>query len=113
MDLATIASFTAAGISFATLIVTTVFTGRRERLKWAREALAEAFYQYVDVSYRAKDAAEDHQRLVWRSAPQTEIDESTAHLRTLRETMQDLQTKLTRSRSQFVESAKRSLALPR
>src|SRR4051794_748456 len=38
----------AAVISLTNLVVTTYFTGRREHMKWAREALAEAFYKYVD-----------------------------------------------------------------
>ena len=50
MEPATVASFTAAGISPATLVVTTFSTGRRERLKWACEAPAEAYHRYVDVS---------------------------------------------------------------
>ena len=155
MNLATFASFTAAGISLATLVVTTFFTGRRERLKWAREALAEAYYHSVDVSYRAKDASTEHQHLLWAGAPETEVAGSAAVLRRLRDEMLDLQTRITllaprptfnrsqelrrrvqdlqdalgpeltserlaelvravaAARSEFIDSAKRSLALPR
>jgi hypothetical protein len=61
MELSTAASFTAAVISLITLVVTTYFTGRRERVKWAREALAEAFYDFVNISYAASDALHHHQ----------------------------------------------------
>jgi|tagenome__1003787_1003787.scaffolds.fasta_scaffold20014897_2 hypothetical protein len=55
----------AAGISLVTLIVTTIATGRRERVKWAREALAEAFYAFVDTSYTAATAARKRQEALW------------------------------------------------
>jgi len=47
------------------LIVTTIATGRRERVKWAREALAEAFYAFVDTSYTAATAARKRQEALW------------------------------------------------
>ena len=59
------ASFTAAAISLITLVVTTYFTGRRERVKWAREALAEAFYDFVNTSYATSQALHHHQKQLW------------------------------------------------
>ncbi len=56
MELATVASFSAAAISLATLIVTTYFASRREHVKWAREELASAFYDFVDTSFSAAGA---------------------------------------------------------
>jgi hypothetical protein len=46
-----------AVISLATLVVTTWAAGQRERAKWARETLAQAFFDFVDVSYSAATAA--------------------------------------------------------
>jgi hypothetical protein len=68
MELSTTASFTAAVISLITLVVTTYFTGRRERVKWAREALAEAFYDFVNTSYAASEALHHHQKQLWAGA---------------------------------------------
>jgi hypothetical protein len=45
-----------AVISLATLAVTTWASGQRERAKWARETLAEAFFDFVDTSYTAANA---------------------------------------------------------
>ena len=55
----------AAVISLVTLVVTTIATGRRERVKWAREALAEAFYAFIDTSYTTATAARKHQEALW------------------------------------------------
>lgn len=68
MELSTVASLTAAIISLVTLVVTTYFTGRRERVKWAREALAEAFYDFVNASYAASQALHQHQKWLWSDA---------------------------------------------
>jgi hypothetical protein len=56
----TFIALAAALISLATLIVTTVATSRRERANWARETLAEAFFDFVDASYDAGQAGKDH-----------------------------------------------------
>jgi hypothetical protein len=58
----------AAGISLATLIV----TGRRERVKWAREALAGAFYTFIDTSYTAATAARKRQEVLWSGSSDDE-----------------------------------------
>lgn len=62
----------AAGISLATLIVTTIATGRRERVKWAREALAGAFYTFIDTSYTAATAARKRQEVLWSGSSDDE-----------------------------------------
>ena len=58
----------AAGISLLTLIVTTYATGRREDVRWAREELAKAYYEFVDASYAAGQALHRHQELLWADA---------------------------------------------
>ncbi|MEU8239745.1 hypothetical protein AB0C07_15995 [Actinoplanes missouriensis] len=50
------AAIAAAVISLATLIVTTLVTGRREQRKWVREALTDAFTAFLDASWRGTDA---------------------------------------------------------
>jgi hypothetical protein len=86
--LSTAASFTAAAISLITLVVTTYFTGRRERVKWAREALAEAFYDFVNTSYMASQALHHHQKQLWAGADgsslQASADEVNAQILALR-----------------------------
>jgi hypothetical protein len=57
MELSTVASFAAAAISLATLVVTTYFASRREHVRWAREELASAFYDFIDASYSGAGAA--------------------------------------------------------
>lgn len=88
MELSTAASFTAAAISLITLVVTTYFTGRRERVKWAREALAEAFYDFVNTSYMASHALHHHQKQLWAGADgsslQASADEVNAQILALR-----------------------------
>jgi hypothetical protein len=73
MELSVIASFTAAVISLMTLVLTTYFAGRRERVKWAREALAEAFYDFVDASYSASNAVHQHQKHLWQGSDEDSI----------------------------------------
>jgi hypothetical protein len=88
MELSTAASFTAAAISLITLVVTTYFTGRRERVKWAREALAEAFYDFVNTSYMASQALHHHKKQIWAGADgsslQASADEVNAQILALR-----------------------------
>ncbi len=62
-----------AVISLVTLIVTTYFTGRRERVKWAREQLAEAFYDFVNATYAASQAAHQLQKALWADAEPASI----------------------------------------
>lgn len=59
----------AAVISLATLVVTTIATGRRERQKWAREALSEAFFELLDASNEFSEAIADYQLTVWEDEP--------------------------------------------
>ncbi len=54
------------------------------RLKWSRDALAEAFYKYVDASYRSRDAAQIHQQLLWDNAEIADVEASTSALRVMR-----------------------------
>jgi ribosomal protein L29 len=77
----TITTFVAlagAIISLATLVVTTWATGQRERAKWARETLAEAFFDFVDTSYTAANATTKLYRgLVGDAAPETRAADTT------------------------------------
>ncbi|MGW1913204.1 hypothetical protein ACWCQS_21325 [Streptomyces sp. NPDC002076] len=41
----------------ATLVVTTVVGGRRERHRWARDALTDAFVAFLEASWRHSDIA--------------------------------------------------------
>ena len=88
MELSTAASFTAAAISLVTLVVTTYFTGRRERVKRAREALAKAFYDFVNASYMPNQALHHHQKQLWAGADgsslQASADEVNAQILALR-----------------------------
>jgi hypothetical protein len=88
MELSTAASFTAAAISLVTLVVTTYFTGRRERVKRAREALTKAFYDFVNASYMASQALHHHQKQLWAGADgsslQASADEVNAQILALR-----------------------------
>jgi hypothetical protein len=57
MDVNGWAAWTAAATSLATLIVTTVVAGRRERHRWARDALTDAFVAFLEASWRHSDIA--------------------------------------------------------
>jgi hypothetical protein len=56
----TFVALAGALISLVTLVVTTRSASRRERRKWARETLAEAFFDFVNSSYDAGQAAKEH-----------------------------------------------------
>ncbi|MGW7056542.1 hypothetical protein [Streptomyces sp. NPDC054887] len=55
-DASALAAWAAAATSVATLVVTTVVGGRRDHRRWAREALADAFVQFLEASWRHSDA---------------------------------------------------------
>jgi hypothetical protein len=50
------AALFAAAASIATLITTTMISGRREQRMWVREALTDAFIGFLDASWRSSDA---------------------------------------------------------
>lgn len=54
-DVSTWAAWAAAATSLATLIVTTVVGGRRERHRWARDALTDAFVAFLEASWAHSD----------------------------------------------------------
>jgi hypothetical protein len=67
-----------AVLSLLTLVVTTWATGQRERAKWARETLAEAFFDFVDTSYTAASAAtKRHSGLRSSASPETQAADET------------------------------------
>jgi hypothetical protein len=83
-----------AVLSAVTLIVTTIATGRRERAKWAREALAEAFYAFVDESYLLADLAKDHLDLLWAGADDLEVERSREVVRVQQDALRKTMTKI-------------------
>jgi hypothetical protein len=94
MELSTVAAFAAAAISLATLVVTTYFTGRRERAKWAREALAEAFYDFIDVSYSATAALHQYQKHLWQGGDDDALRDSADAMRAQEVALRHAQTKI-------------------
>ncbi|MGW1765564.1 hypothetical protein ACWCQL_16010 [Streptomyces sp. NPDC002073] len=57
MDASGFAAWAAAVTSMATLAVTTVVQGRREKHSWSREALTDAFVAFLSASWRHSDIA--------------------------------------------------------
>lgn len=57
MDASGWAAWAAAATSLVTLVVTTVVGGRRERHRWARDALTDAFVAFLEASWRHSDIA--------------------------------------------------------
>ena len=54
-SVASVLSATAASIAAVLTAINLYVTGRRERAKWAREALVDAFIAFLDESFKAKD----------------------------------------------------------
>lgn len=57
MDASEYAAWAAAATSVATLVVTTVVGGRREKRQWARGALTDAFVAFLAASWQHSDLA--------------------------------------------------------
>ncbi|MFJ2879509.1 hypothetical protein ACIPJN_19440 [Streptomyces sp. NPDC086796] len=57
MDAGGYAAWAAAVTSVATLVVTTVVGGRREKRQWARGALTDAFVAFLSASWQHSDLA--------------------------------------------------------
>lgn len=57
MDAGGYAAWAAAVTSAATLVVTTLVSGRREQVRWARDALTDAFVGFLAASWRHSDVA--------------------------------------------------------
>lgn len=94
VDVTTWAAIAAAVLGVINLAITTYSTGRRERLKWARETLGDATFAFVDASYRAADGAKKLQFLYSTGADQATIDEGNAQLWVYREELRNSLTKL-------------------
>ncbi|WP_331732738.1 hypothetical protein OG592_42310 (plasmid) [Streptomyces avidinii] len=60
MDASGYAAWAAAATSLATLGVTTIVQGRREKHRWSREALTDAFVAFLSASWRHSDIARGH-----------------------------------------------------
>lgn len=93
-DLTAIAASSAAVVSIANLAVTTYSTGRRERFKWARDSLAEAFYFFIDTSYLYTSALNRHQRLLREEGTADEIEIVKQTVQAQRSTLKHAQTKI-------------------
>lgn len=59
MDAGGYAAWAAAVTSAATLVVTTVVGGRRDQRQWARQALTDAFVEFLAASWRHSDLAKE------------------------------------------------------
>jgi len=57
MDASGYAAWAAAVTSAATLVVTTLVSGRREQVRWARDALTDAFVAFLSASWKHSDLA--------------------------------------------------------
>ena len=57
MDASGYAAWAAAVTSAATLVVTTLVSGRREQHRWARDALTDAFVAFLSASWNHSDLA--------------------------------------------------------
>jgi hypothetical protein len=84
----------AAITSLATLVVTTIAAGRRERAKWAREELSQAFYEFIDASFRTRDSAKDLQDLHWAGASVDRLSQAAAVVEDQRTALRHSQTKI-------------------
>ncbi|MGH3569611.1 MAG: hypothetical protein ACRDRH_27085 [Pseudonocardia sp.] len=70
------------------------FASRRERLKWAREALSEATFTFVDASFQAKDAATRLRQLYVRNGSSTDIQGADSEMWREREKLRNALTRL-------------------
>ncbi|GAA1860829.1 hypothetical protein GCM10009836_46220 [Pseudonocardia ailaonensis] len=82
-----------AVVSVATLVATTYFAGRRETVKWAREELAKAYFDFIDATYAATRASYRHHRT---SSEAESADGATGEA--LREAIRGVRGALTRIR---------------
>ncbi|MEU3881165.1 hypothetical protein [Streptomyces californicus] len=87
MDASGYAAWVAAVTSAATLVVTTVVSGRRERLQWARAALTDAFVAFLAASWQHSDLA--------RKSP---MPPDTASVEAMRDQYAEMRNQLTRLR---------------
>jgi hypothetical protein len=74
VNLATYAAFAAAAISLINLVFTTTITGRREKAKWARDAMTDSFYQLLNASFSCKDAASRYRNLVNEASSDAQLN---------------------------------------
>jgi len=93
-DWTAIAATSAAVISIANLTVTTYSAGRRERFKWARDSLAEAFYSFIDTSYLYGSALNKCQRLLWSEGTADEIERARQTMQAQSSMLKHAQTKI-------------------
>lgn len=93
-DITTSAAVLAAVAGVLNLAVTAYFAGRRERLKWAREAIGEATFEFVDASFQVKDAAKRLQHLHTNKANSLEVEAAYTEMWEQRERLRNSLTKL-------------------
>lgn len=93
-DLTAVAASSAAVISIVNLAVTTYSAGRRERFKWARDSLAEAFYSFVDTSFLYSSALNQYQRLLLGESTAEEIELVRQAVQAQRSNLKHAQTKI-------------------
>jgi hypothetical protein len=85
------AALLAAVTSIATLLTTTIVSGRRQQRTWVREALTDAFVAYLDASWRSSDALR-------RRLDLGPGDPAEAQLEAARAAYEEMRTQLTRLR---------------
>jgi hypothetical protein len=85
------AALLAAATSIATLLTTTIVSGRRDQRRWVREALTDAFVGYLDASWRSSDALR-HRASLEQEEPRE------AQLQAAKSAYEEMRTQLTRLR---------------
>ncbi|MEV6485954.1 hypothetical protein [Streptomyces sp. NPDC051576] len=85
-DMSLWAAWAAAVTSMATLVVTTVVGGRRERRKWTRDALTDAFVAFLEASWAHSDTV--------KALAEEQVD----HTAATREQYTEMRSQLTRLR---------------
>ncbi|MEK6443920.1 hypothetical protein [Pseudonocardia sp. T1-2H] len=83
-----------AVISVATLVVTTTANSKRERTKWARETLVEAFFDFVNSSYDAGQAGKDYFKAAAACAEPEKLKKLIATLDEERDKLIHVQTRI-------------------
>ena len=110
-SVASVLSATAASIAAVLTAINLYVTGRRERAKWAREALVDAFIAFLDESFKAKD----HCKTVCRLEREYDIsDEQRGQIRAdIHKAIDEMYSQLSRLRllaPQYVVGPSTSLA---
>ncbi|GII24364.1 hypothetical protein [Planosporangium mesophilum] len=95
MDLLpTVLSAVAASVAAVFAGVNLYLSGRREHVKWARDALVETFRAFLDASFQSKDAVKAAVRLSWSGGDPGRLAELRREAVAVEHEMRRLQTRL-------------------